>query len=123
MSRPVPGADDVRRAILEALQLQPLTKGELARRLAVQARTLSGCLTCLVDRGQVVIRAGLVGLPGQLDEAETMTSEEKLHEQFKMLWQQRGVLAINPIDIEDRFVRERLCLIGIALYGRRGARG
>lgn len=120
MSKPMPGGDDVRAAILDALQLQPLTKGELTRRLAVQPRTLSGCLTCLHDRGQVVIRGGLVGLPGQIDEAEPMTADERLEETLRALWQRKGILAINPIDIEDRFIRERLGLIGIALYGRRG---
>jgi hypothetical protein len=121
MSSPVPGAEAVRDAILEALAAGPKSKAELASQLALQPRTLSGCLTCLVDRGQVVIRAGRVGLPGMLDETEAKTDEERFHEQCAELWHQRGVLTINPVDVPDGFIRERLGLLGIALYGRRGA--
>jgi hypothetical protein len=121
MSKPVPGAETIRDAIIQALAVGPMTKAELARRLALHATTLGGHLATLESRGRILIRAGQVGLPGQLDEGEPMTAEEKLHEQFKMLWQRRGYLTVCPADIQDGFIRERLSLIGNALYGRRGS--
>jgi hypothetical protein len=123
MSKPVPNAEAVRDVIIEALAAGPKSKAELASQLALQPTTLSGCLTCLANRGQVVIRGGRVGLPGQMDETEAKTAEEELHEQLKMLWQRRGIVAVDPTDVEDNFVRERLCLFAMAMYGRRGARG
>jgi hypothetical protein len=116
-----PGAEAVRAAILEALATGPATKAALARRLAVRPVVLGGHVGTLESRGQVVIRGGLVALPGQLDGDEPKTEEERLREQFRMLWQRRGLLTVCPADIQDNFLRAQLSLLGMQLYGRRGS--
>jgi hypothetical protein len=110
---------DLARAILDAIASGPLEKAELLRRLAVTNLTLSGHLVGLAKQGRIVVAGGRVGLPGTLDEGEPLTAEEEQRERFRELWRQRGIVAIDPTDIPDDFVRERLCLFAIQLYGRR----
>jgi hypothetical protein len=118
-----PGAEAVRTAILEVLAAGPMTKAELARRLALHGTSLGGHLAVLESRGRIRIRAGRVGLPDQLPEGEPMTDEERLREQLRQLWMQKGIVAVDPTDIPDDYLRATLCLLGMRLYGRRGARG
>jgi hypothetical protein len=106
-------------AILDAIASGPLTKGELRRRLAVPNVVLSGHLSGLARQGRIVVAGDRVGLPGTLDEGEPLTAEEEQRERFRELWRRRGIVAIDPADIPDDFVRERLCLFAIQLYGRR----
>jgi DNA-binding transcriptional ArsR family regulator len=120
MSKPAPGAETLRDAILEALAAGPMTKAELARRLALHGTSLGGHLAVLETRGRILIRAGRVGLPDQLPEGETKTPEEEQLEHFRQLWQQRGIAAICPADVQDSFLRQQICLLAMELYGRRG---
>lgn len=122
MSKPAPGAEALRDAILEALAAGPMTKAELAHRLGLHGTSLGGHLATLESRDRIRIRAGQVGLPGQLDEGEAKTAEEEQLEHFRQLWQQRGIAAICPADVPDSYLRQQLSLLAMALYGRRGLR-
>jgi hypothetical protein len=105
--------------ILDAIASGPLSKGELIHLLGVPRVVLSGHLSGLARQGRIVVAGDRVGLPGTLDESEPITAEEEERERFRELWRQRGIVALDPADIPDGFVRERLCLFAIQLYGRR----
>jgi hypothetical protein len=106
-------------AIVDAIASGPLTKAELCHRLAVTNLVLNGCICGLAKGRRVMVAGDRVGLPGTLDDSEPITVEEEERERFRELWRRRGIVAIDPTDIPDDFVRERLCLFAIQLYGRR----